>query len=75
VSAYHCFKCGLPNFGGISGYAGPQCQCFFGRIEFQQIPPASPPRYGQTVPFVPVDEETVRRIVREEIQKALKEST
>lgn len=66
-----CYKCGLPQFD-LGGYTGPQCQCFWaGRINF--IPPLDPPapHYGQTVPFVAVDEATVRRIVREEIEKAM----
>jgi len=64
VSNYHCFKC---------GNGSENCRCFIGRIEFQQIPKRPAPQYGQTDRLI--DEEVLRRIVREEVRKALKEST
>lgn len=63
----HCYKCNLPQFSGVSGYVGPMCKCF---THYAPAPDAAQRAYpGAYVP-PPITEETVRRIIREELARA-----
>lgn len=61
---HKCQRCGLPQFDGVAGYAGPQCKCW---AFYAPNPPL--PRAGGH-PVQPMTEEDVRRIVRDELDKA-----
>lgn len=68
MTATKCYRCGLPYFTEAMGLAAPQCQCF---ISYRPAPDAA-------VPLVPdgcrparqLTEADVRRIVREELDRA-----
>ena len=61
-----CQKCGLPMFDGAASYSGPQCRCW---AFFAPAPHSAEPQSGCQIPQY-VTEADVRRIVREELDKA-----
>jgi hypothetical protein len=52
-----CQRCGLPQFDGAAGFAGPQCKCWV------QVP------FDGCQPLRKLTEADVRRIVREELAR------
>lgn len=77
-----CPKCGLLQFGMQAvGYAGPMCRCTWLSEQTQgrqpwplEVPfvPFTKPVTTQPIPNQPLTEDQIRRIVQEEIQKALR---
>lgn len=63
-SAWTCLKCGFTAFDGPASYAGPQCRCF------PNYAPYTGAHQPQAKPAVPLTEEDIRRIVREEIARS-----
>jgi len=61
-----CHRCGLPQFDGPAGYAGPQCRCW---LIDQHRPSAYKPMppVGGCQPAQPLTESDIRRIIREEV--------
>jgi hypothetical protein len=53
-----CQRCNLPQVHGVAGYAGPQCKCWV------QVP------FDGCQPLRQLTEADVRRIVREELERA-----
>lgn len=78
---HKCYRCGLPAFGKSevgTVYAGPICACWFQspangvHVDLPRYLPEfkpSPPDAAKCRPAVPLTEEDVRRIVRDELAK------
>jgi hypothetical protein len=65
----HCNRCNLPQFDGVSGYVGPMCKC--GYLPRREWPVPSQPFQPRPQPYnFGLTEDAVRRIVREEIERA-----
>lgn len=63
-----CQRCGLPQFDGAAGYAGPQCKCW---VTWNPAPHAAPQiPFDGCQPLRQLTEADVRRIVREELARA-----
>ena len=64
---HKCYHCDLPcfNLDESVAYVGPTCQCWNRPIPFA----LSPPDAAKCQPAVPLTEEDVRRIVRDELAK------
>lgn len=70
-----CQRCNLPQFDGPYGYVGPVCKCGPGHLPYRmwpgpEIAPRQAPPHGVTVEWRPLTEADIRRIVREELQRA-----